>query len=496
MIGNRRAPVALARDAPVAQAPHHLLVAQALGAQVGGDGVGRLGVGQAVVLARIDAGPVFGVLGPPWLGHGIARRSADHAFDRQAIFQGEGVVALVMPRHAHHRAFAVAHQHVIADPHRDLFARDRMGHREAGGHAFLFLQRDIGFLHAAALALFDESRELPIVPRGMGRERMLGRDGAEGHAHDGVGARGEYLEQLLFAVDGVGKAEIHAVALADPVGLHGLHPLGPAGQRAEGGEQFLGVSGDLHVVHRDLALFHQRAGAPAAAVDDLLVGEHGLVHRIPVDRAGLQVHQPFFEHAQEQPLVPLVVLGPAGGDFARPVQGETQRLELLLHVGDVVVGPLGRRHAVGHRGVLGRQPECVPAHGLQHVAAAHAVKARERVADGVVAHVPHVQFARGIGEHRQAIVFRTAARSCVLSDGSSTARNAWVFSQCFWAARSMVSAWYWACMGVSLCGDERIIQARPSIQRKPAAPSAGKRAAALETRRRREISGRPQPSLR
>jgi hypothetical protein len=38
---DRAAPVALARNAPVAQAELHLLLAQALGGEVGGDGIDR-----------------------------------------------------------------------------------------------------------------------------------------------------------------------------------------------------------------------------------------------------------------------------------------------------------------------------------------------------------------------------------------------------------------------------------------------------------------------
>ena len=74
-------------------------------------------------------------------------------------------------------------------------------------------------------------------------------------------------------------------------------------------------------------------------------------------------------------------------------------LQLPLHVGDVVAGPLRRRHAVRHRRVLGRQTERVPAHRLQHVAALHAHEARQHVADGVVAHVPHVQAPARVREH-------------------------------------------------------------------------------------------------
>ena len=74
------------------------------------------------------------------------------------------------------------------------------------------------------------------------------------------------------------EGEAHAFALADPVLLHRLDALGPARQAGlHALEQLVGVLRDLQVVARDLALLDQRAGAPAAALDDLLVGEHGLV---------------------------------------------------------------------------------------------------------------------------------------------------------------------------------------------------------------------------
>ena len=42
-------------------------------------------------------------------------------------------------------------------------------------------------------------------------------------------------------------------------------------------------AGDAKFDARQLALLDKRAGSPAASVDDLLVGEHGLVDRVPVD---------------------------------------------------------------------------------------------------------------------------------------------------------------------------------------------------------------------
>ena len=92
-----------------------------------------------------------------------------------------------------------------------------------------------------------------------------------------------------------GKA--HALALADPVFLHQLDPFRPAGKLGlHMVKQLRGVVRDLQVIPRDLALFHRRAGAPALAVDHLLVGQHGLVDRVPVDDLGFAVGNAFFQH--------------------------------------------------------------------------------------------------------------------------------------------------------------------------------------------------------
>ena len=362
---------------------------------------------EAVVFAGIDAAAARLVAVPflPAVEREGFAFDADHLLDRQAVFLRKAEVALVVRRHRHHRALAVAHQHVVADPHRDRLAGERMGHLEAGVHALLFHRRHVGFGDAALLAFGDEGGERGIVLRRAGGERMLGGHRAEGHAHDGVGAGGEHPQLFVLAVQLIREGEAHADALADPVGLHGLHPLRPARQGVEAGQQLVGVLGDAEEVHRDVALFDQRAGAPAAPVDHLLVGEHGLVDRVPVDRGHLLVDHALFEQAGEQPLLPAVVVRLAGGELARPVDGEAQRLQLRAHVVDVGVGPGGGRHVVGDRGVFRRQAEGVPAHRLHHVEAAHGVVARQHVADGVVAHVAHVQLARRIGEHRQAVVF-------------------------------------------------------------------------------------------
>jgi hypothetical protein len=282
---------------------------------------------------------------------------------------------------------------------------------EARVHAFLFHGRHVGLGDAAALAFGDELGQGRVALGGLLGQGMLGGDGHVGDAEQGVGAGGEHLEDILAVLVALvqGKMDLDAEALADPVALHGLHPLGPAGQVVEFVQQLVGVGGDAEEVHGNVALLHQGAGAPAPAVDDLFVGQHGAVHRVPVHRGHLLVDQALLEQAREQPLFPAVVIRLAGGQFPAPVDGQAQALQLAAHVVDVGIGPAGRRHVVGDGGVFRGQAEGVPAHGLQHVEALHAVVARQHVADGVVAHVAHVQLARRVGEHGQAVVLGFAA---------------------------------------------------------------------------------------
>src|SRR5690606_20130870 len=182
------------------------------------------------------------------------------------------------------------------------------------------------------------------------------------------------LNELAFCVaDVVCEREAHAFALADPVLLHQAYALGPTLKAVLYLiEQFISVIRNAQVIAWDLALLYKRAGTPATAVDHLFICQNGLIDRVPIDDLSLAVGDPFFQHFQEQPLVPLVVLGIASTHFARPIDGQTHRLHLLLHVGDVVVSPFRRWHASLQRGVFRRHAEGVPAHWHEHVVATHA----------------------------------------------------------------------------------------------------------------------------
>ena len=240
---------------------------------------------------------------------------------------------------------------------------------------------------------------------------MLRRNRHERHTHDGVGTRGEHvhlavLNRLACGVGNVVRErEANAFRFSDPVFLHRTHAIRPAFEevRAVGVcdrvKQLLRVIRDLQVVAGNLAFHDQRTRTPTATIDHLFIGEHGLIDRIPVHDLGLAIRDALFEHLQEQPLVPLVIVRRTDRHLARPVNGEPHRLHLLLHVRDVFVCPLRDRHLVFHRGVFGGQAERVPAHRLQHVVAAHAQLPIHHVVDRVVAHVAHMQLAGGIRQH-------------------------------------------------------------------------------------------------
>jgi hypothetical protein len=214
-------------------------------------------------------------------------------------------IAFVVTGHAHDRAVAVAHQHVIADPYFERFSGQRMGDEKAGRQAFLFHGREVRLDERSALAFVDEGGELRIGSRGVLGQWMLGGHRAEGHAHDGVGAGGEHVHPAVadrlavLASDVVRERKAHALAPANPVGLHDFYRLGPAGHLVEISQQLFGVVRDAQVVHGNLALFDRRAGTPALAIDHLLVGEHGLIDRVPVDNPALAIGDTFLEHLQE-----------------------------------------------------------------------------------------------------------------------------------------------------------------------------------------------------
>ena len=407
--GNGGAPVALAGDAPVAEPEDRAPAAEALVLGELPHLVHGLVRGEAVEGAGVDqdAGVLgdLGGLGVETLA-GLVGRGDDRP-DGDAIGFGELEVAGVVGRNPHDRARAVVHQNVIGDPDGDALAGEGIDRLLAGVDAVL-----LGLADVPALAHFgdgpgDPGAELLLLRPGdeVGHDGVLGRDDEEGGAADRVDPGREDLDLLRGPVEA--EADVGAGALADPVLLHLEDVLGPLPERGVAAEELVGVGGDLEEPLLHLLLRHRRVAAPAAAADDLLVGQDGLALRAPVDPALLAEGQAPLEHAQEDPLVPLVVVGQAGVDLAAPVVADAHALELGPHVGDVVEGPGLRVRAVLDGRVLGRHAEGVPADGMEDARAGHALLPGDDVADRIVADVAHVDAAGRVGVHFQAIELGT-----------------------------------------------------------------------------------------
>ncbi|CPR55126.1 Uncharacterised protein [Salmonella enterica subsp. enterica serovar Bovismorbificans] len=118
---DRRAPVTLTGNAPVAQTVVHFTFADAFFRQFIGNGVKRRFKGQAVELAGVKQHAFFGqrLFGKIRLG---TVGGQNHRLDGQTVFGGKFVVALIVTRNGHHRASAVLHQDKVCRPDRDLFA--------------------------------------------------------------------------------------------------------------------------------------------------------------------------------------------------------------------------------------------------------------------------------------------------------------------------------------------------------------------------------------
>ena len=230
---------------------------------------------------------------------------------------------------------------------------------------------------------------------------MIGGNGHEAGAKNGVGAGGVNLD-LAGEIRAL-KPALCALRFADPVLLHQPHLLGPAVEVREALQQFLGKIGDFQEPLAKLALLHQRARAPAAPVNHLLVGQHGHVDRIPIDRRFLAIDQIVGIKVEEQRLLVAVIVRLAGGDLAAPVQRETEALQLRLHVGDVLARPAAGVHALFHGGVFGRHAKGVPAHWVQHLKALHRLIAGQHVTHRIVADMADVDAPRRIGKHLQHI---------------------------------------------------------------------------------------------
>ena len=135
-------------------------------------------------------------------------------------------------------------------------------------------------------------------------------------------------------------------------------------------------------------------------VDHFLVREHRAQRRTPIDRHLGHIGKTLLIELLENPLRPAIVLGIGGVDLPVPIVTEAQGADLFAEPVHVLLGGDRRMSTRLHRVLLGRQPESVPAHRMQHVKAAHPLVSAKNVGGGIAFGMAHMEPGpRRIGEH-------------------------------------------------------------------------------------------------
>ena len=437
----RFAPVALAREDGIAQAVVDLPASQAVLLNVvdsGGNGLLDAHSGKET---RVAHNSLLGV--ETLLGDVAALDQGDY---RQIELLSERIVAAVVRRHSHNGSGAVAGQHIFRNPNGNLPAREGIEGVGAGkdaGHL-------AGLCDALTLGLLLGLQQIGLNGLLLLRRcellhpLALGSQNHEGNSEDSVGAGGEDSHIVLLRAVGHLEDHLGALALADPVALHLLEGVGPV-DGIETFEQPLGISRDAKLPLKHLLLLHGEASADRIAVLDLIVGQHRAEFGAPVyssltlvrdavlhQQVGLLLLRkavptslslellnqglyrlsllllgivPAVEHLEERPLGPLVVLGIAGADLARPVVGEADAVHLLAVACDVLLGGHGRMLSGLDGILLGGKAEGVVPHRVQHVETLQALVAAVNITCNVSQRMSHVKpRSRGIGEHIQYII--------------------------------------------------------------------------------------------
>ena len=302
-----------------------------------------------------------------------------------------------MCRHCHNGTGAVAHHHIVGDVDGNLLAGDGVDAGESlDFHAGLVLDQLcplelalLGALCLIGIQIGDVGDAVPILLD----DGVLRCDDHKGHAVQGV-RTGGIDAQLLVCVFFHGEVHECAGRLADPVLLLKLD-VGQIVHLFQSLKQLVCVLGDAQIPDL-LGLLHDFAVADVALTAlRILVGQNDLTAGAVVDQCLVTECQSLFEHLQENPLGPLVVVLISGIDHSRPVEREAHTLELSGKLHDVVIGYLAGMYAGLDGGVLRRQTVGIEADGEQHIVALHPALPADNLQTGICFDVAHVHAVSG-----------------------------------------------------------------------------------------------------
>ncbi len=337
---------------------------------------------------------------------GLIFRLNNHT-EFQPVFSGEFKIPLIVGRHSHYSACSVFNKNKIGYVYWDLFTGDRIDTVNPGIHS-LFCS-EIRRSHIAVYLEYAiyKLNHLPFSRSPFDQpfdHRVFRRKAQKSCTEKGIRPCGKDLYDLI----GIGhrKTDDCAVTLSYPVFLHGRNTLRPPGKFSAIFKDLLSIVGDFQKPAVHFPDGHLILGVtPAAAIFHLLICKDALAFFTPVDVGPFFIGKSLFIHLKEYQLFPPVIARIARSQFTIPVITETHGLKLRLHGLYVIIGPLGRMRVIFNGGIFSGQSKCVPSHGMKHVFAAHPFVSRDHISYGVVAHMTHVDLARGIRKHLKQVVF-------------------------------------------------------------------------------------------
>ena len=386
----------------------------------------------------------------------------DDGQDRYPEMLGESIVARIPGRDSHHRTRTVTGQDIIADVDRDVLPGERMHGIRPGKYP-----ADASYVgHPLALGTHGSLPDVLLhLLALLGRsdlldQRMLGCQGHKGDTEDRIGTRGEDFE--FFVRTGHIEPDRRPFRTTDPVTLGFLDGFRPV-DRIQTIQQTLGIGRDAHAPLEHVFPLYREPSAFGKPVLDLIVGQHRTQPGAPVHHRLAQVSQtvlredlvagafvepfpllgckeryivvacrldrtvaffledglqiangtrfvggvivPRIVQLHKDPLCPAVILRVAGAHLAIPVERKPDQVQLRTVTLDVLLGS-DRRMLPGLDGVLlGRQPERIVSHGMQHIETLVAFVAGVNIGCDVPQGVSHVQpGSRRIGEHVQHVI--------------------------------------------------------------------------------------------
>ena len=301
-----------------------------------------------------------------------------------------------MGRDAHHRAMAVTGQNVVGHPN---------GHGRAGQGVAGSGPRENAALRPGrghTLNLADALAGGDVIGHGRGlrrldnrrQQRMFRRQRQKSRAKQGVrpgGKDGQLMDGLAHRQL---KNDLRAGRAANPVALHLLDRLRPI-NFGQIGQQPLSIGRDTEIPLAQPLLADRLVTAPTIALLHLFIGQNSLAGGAPpLIGLGL-IGQALPEQQAKQPLGPAVIGRICGVDLPRPVVGAGQELHLPPVGIGKNAGALLRMNGMIDGIVFRGQAEGIPAHGVEHIVAAHPLKAGINAGGDVVTAVAHRQSRPG-----------------------------------------------------------------------------------------------------